>query len=436
MCVKPRPESPDFSHGEVQEISFSVAKNKKSLEQVELIQPNISRVQINCGHFHECGGCSMIGQHVDAQMQWKHSIIKQLFFEDLQAIQPMIQNPSPLRYRNKVEFTFSQNLQNEKKLGFIRFGARGFAFDLQDCLLIPNWMIEAKKITYELFLEYPIEAFYLPKNRGDLKNLVLRSNHDHSELLIALVIQDYTTVNQQFLNAWVEAITKRFVQTKTCSIYLIEQKVQKGIPTSQKLYHLKGQPSIFQKMSFTLLGNQFNLEFKISPLSFFQPNPYTAQILYTEVIKKLDPKNEDVILDLYCGSGTFGMVASQFVQKVIGIEINENAIQDGKELLQLNQISNMEFFHGDVKQEIHAFLKLKINKVIVDPPRAGLDPHVISALATLSPEMIIYVSCNPKTQIEDVKQFKNFNYAVFEITPVDQFTHTPHIENIVVLKKM
>ena len=130
------------------------------------------------------------------------------------------------------------------------------------------------------------------------------------------------------------------------------------------------------------------------------------------------------------------MVASQFVNKVVGIEINENAIQDGKELLKLNQISNVDLFVGDVKNEINAFLDLKVNKMIVDPPRAGLDPQVILAIGKISPEMIVYVSCNPKTQIEDVKQFKQLGYIVLEITPVDQFTHTPHIENIVVLKKI
>ena len=419
-----------------EEISFSIAKNKKSLEEVQVIKPSLNRVDVQCKHFHECGGCALMAQKIEAQEEWKADLIEQLFIEDKDCIRPIIPNPNPYHYRNKVEFTFSQNLKNEKKLGFIQFKARGFAFDIQECQLIPHWMIEAKNISQELFIKHPVDAFYLPKLNGDLKNLILRSNDLQTEVLIALVVQDYAALNQEFLSEWVERLSKAFSEKEALSIFVIEQKVQKGTPTTLKLHHLKGALSLKQMMQFELLNQQFELVFKISPLSFFQPNPHTAKILYTEAIKKLDPNPTDVVLDLYCGSGTFGMIASKFVQKVVGIEINENAILDGKELLQMNQISNVELFVGDVKNEINAFLEMGVNKMIVDPPRAGLELQVIAAINKISPETIVYVSCNPKTQIEDVKQFKNLGYAVKEITPVDQFTHTPHIENIVVLKKI
>lgn len=417
-----------------EKISYTLTKNKKGIENINIIEPNIHRVQTTCQHFHECGGCALLGQSIDAQKRWKEDIVQELFSSDQSVIKPLLSNPKPNHYRNKVELTFSQNLAGDKKLGFIQFGSKGFAFSMNECKLIPHWMLTIKNITEDLFKNSAVEAFYLPKMKGVLKNLLLRSNADQSEILVALVIQDFEMIPQDFLVLWQEKIIESLNEQQALSLYLIEQKVQKGSPTTLKEKHLYGNPVLNQMMSFDLLGEIFDLHFQIRPLSFFQPNPFAAKIIYETAIEKLHLTQSDVVLDLYCGTGTFGMIASKFSKEVIGIEINESAIKDGNELLIKNSIGNMHLFLGDAKEEIGKFLSLGVNKIIVDPPRAGLDKSVIEAIYKIAPEKVVYISCNPLTQKTDIEYFKELGFAVVEIIPIDQFTHTPHLENIVVLK--
>lgn len=419
---------------EGEEIVFKLAKNKKSIDSVQVLKPHLKRNTTECPHFAECGGCALLGLNIDAQLEWKEKMIQELFLADQEKIQTIISNPAPHYYRNKVEFTFSQNLKMEKKLGFNQFGSRGFAFSTQSCLLIPKWMIQAKLFVEKLFIDHPIDAFYLPKMTGILKNLVLRSNQDLSEGIVALVVQDTKALSDAFLKEFVEGLETLFQGNIQLSYFLIENKVQKGVPTKIDVTHLYGKTKIKEVMEFNIDGLNFNLEFMINSTSFFQPNPSTAKLIYQKSIQLLDICDEDVVLDLYCGSGTFGMVASKFAKKVIGIELNESAIIDAKKLAEINQIKNIEFFAGDAKIQIKNVVDYKINKMIIDPPRAGLDPSVIETILQIDPVKMVYVSCNPMTQKNDVEILKQNGFEVETIVAVDQFTHTPHIENIVVLK--
>lgn len=417
-----------------EKIAYRLTKNKKGIDALQILSPNTYRSEIRCKHIHECNGCALIGQSIEAQQKWKSLTIQELFPLENEIIKPLIANPTPYHYRNKVELTFSQNLAGDKKLGFIHFGSKGFAFSLSECLLIPKWMIVAKNITEDLFQKSPVEAFYLPKMKGVMKNLLLRSSADQSEVLIALIIQDFDALPKDFIDQWQLALKNALETEHQLSLYLIEQKVQKGTPTTLRERHLYGIEVLNQKMAFDLLGKSFSLQFQIRPLSFFQPNPYAAKIIYETAISHLDLKESDIVLDLYCGTGTFGMIAAQFVQEVIGIEISESSIKDGEELLIKNGITNMQLHLGDAKDEIGKILPLKVNKMIVDPPRSGLDRSVIDTIFKIAPEKIVYVSCNPATQKADIDYFKELGYELLTIIPIDQFTHTPHLENIVVLK--
>jgi 23S rRNA (uracil-5-)-methyltransferase RumA len=418
-----------------EEFTYTLARNKKAVDQIELVAKSHDRSENFCPHFDQCGGCSLLGLSINAQQKWKQILIEELFHLDLDKIFPIITNPLSFHYRNKVEMTFSQNLKNEKKLGFIQFQSRGFAFSTSTCLLIPNWMIEIKKITEDWFCQSTLEAFYLPKMTGNLKNLIMRSNRDQSEWIVALVVQDKEQISLDEQNRWIQAIESHYVGQKI-AYFLVENKVQKGVATTTSLHLIKGKDAIKEVMKFDFLGKKFDVTMNINPLSFFQPNFETAQIIYQKAIESLELSDADRVLDLYCGSGTFGIIASHFAKKVIGIEINPNAVLDGNASINENKISNMEILLGDAKIEIKKLLNHSLNKMILDPPRAGLESAVIEVIERIRPEKIVYVSCNPKTQKEDVIRLNEIGYKVEKIQPVDQFTHTPHIENIVVLKNI
>ena len=418
-----------------EEIEYTLSKNKKNLENINITKPISNRIESSCSHYDYCGGCPLLTLDITSQLEFKQSVIQKLFSEDIEKIDPIQINPAPYHYRNKVELTFSQNLEGDKKLGFHRFGSRGFAFDLSECRLIPSWMIEAKKFVFELFVKYNYEAFYLPKLQGNLKNLILRSNKHCDELLIALVVQDKTQLQDDFIAEFSSGLIKIFSDKKKVVCYLVEQQQKKGIPTKLSVTPLTEDKFISEPMIFNIENKTIQLTFQINPLSFFQPNFYTAQIIYQKAVEFLNLTPEDVVIDLYCGSGTFGMLASNFAKKVIGIEVHPLAVEDGRKLLIENKIVNMEFLLGDAKSKIQDVLEEKPNKIILDPPRAGLDPDVILTLKQINPEIIVYISCNPITQKRDVDELKKIGFNVEKILPVDQFTHTPHIENICVLKR-
>jgi len=194
--------------------------------------------------------------------------------------------------------------------------------------------------------------------------------------------------------------------------------------------HLSG-PDIMREQ-LKVCGKTFN--FKISPDSFFQPNPEQAEFLYTKVIKLLEPTKDDVVFDLYCGTATMGIIISSFVKKVICVEINPYAVCDAELNIIENKRENIRVYRQDVSKAVLE-IQEPVDIVILDPPRAGLGEKAISNVIALSPKKIAYVSCNPRTQSLDITSLCAQGYHLKAIYPVDQFPHTIHLENIAILEK-
>ncbi len=215
-----------------------------------------------------------------------------------------------------------------------------------------------------------------------------------------------------------------FLDEKT-AVYIVVQQTVTGRPTQFYEMHLKGPEYVEEE----LLGQKF----RISPLSFFQPNTLMAEKMFAKIRDILELTGKEKILDLYCGMGTIGALLSPYVRQVLGIELNPRAIVDAKEHIERLGLENISVGQGDVEQ----FLKNKLpfyqpDIVIVDPPRSGLTPKTQEALLTLNAKKIVYVSCNPYTQAKDIEAFKDL-YEIERILPFDAFPHTPHIENIILL---
>lgn len=222
------------------------------------------------------------------------------------------------------------------------------------------------------------------------------------------------------------------------SVYLRIHQAIKGQPTEFYEMHLKGPESITETLTISLDLNAppSKVDFQISPTAFFQPNTKQALLLYNEALRLAELTKDDVVYDLYCGTGTLGLLAARFVKSVFGIELSRESSLDGRENAKRNGITNVEILTGsvgDVLKDRHAHEPPTV--VLLDPPRSGLDPSSLKEVLSLKCPKIVYISCNPASQARDVKELIQAGYRLVYLQPVDQFPNTPHIENIAVLLK-
>lgn len=370
-----------------------------------------------CAHIDECGGCRF--QHLDysLQLEQKQAQIFQAFGH--QNIEPIIPCADPWAYRNKMEFSFSQNKAGEKFFGLMLRSGRGKVFNLSECLIASPWFAETVKSVKAWWDQTDLRAFHFHKGEGSLRTLVLREGKRTQSRMAML------TVSGDPRFALKRADIDRFIAAVPgASLFLRIQQSIKGSPTQFYEIHLSGPDHIVETLH---IGDTI-LTFKISPTSFFQPNTLQAELLYSKALEMIEPRGH--IFDLYAGTATIGMILAKKAKKVTAIELNPHAVFDAKANAEMNHISNLELICGDVGKVLREIRDVP-DLVVVDPPRAGLDPLALEHLLRLAPRQILYISCNPISQAANIQSLPG--YRIVKIQPVDQFPHTPHIENIVLL---
>ena len=420
---------------------LKILRNKKKFKQAQAIniQPlSKDRTEIKCAHFGICGGCKW--QHVsyEAQLQFKNKQVKdnleRIAKVKLPTFEPILGSSETYHYRNKLEFTFSQaRWLTEEEIGVEDLGSRnalGFhvpgrfdkILDINTCYL----QIEpSNRIRNEVkaFAEQEGISFYELKNQkeGALRNIVIR-NSSLGEWMVVV----------QFAFATEEEIKKimQFIQHKFPEITSLNYVVnQKGNDTFHDLevVNFHGKPFIVEQME--------DLHFQVGPKSFFQTNSEQALKLYQLVRTYANLTGEEIVYDLYSGTGTIGLFVSKLARKVVGLEYVEMAVEDAKINAKINGIEHASFFAGDMKKlltdeffDIHG----KPDVIITDPPRAGMDEEVVRQILKVRPKRIVYVSCNPATQARDLAWLDEA-YEVEKVHPVDMFPQTHHVENIVSL---
>lgn len=373
-----------------------------------------------CPHFTLCGGCSSQDIIYSQQLKNKEAYIKSLF---TCTINPIVASPLPYKYRNKMEFSFSQDKSGNKFLGLLR--KRGRVENIHNCFLVDDWFVETLDRVRNWWSSTDLLAYYHPKDYGSLRTLIMRESCRTKEKMIVLTVSgncDFS-LNEKEIKGFINAVGD------VDSLILRKQIIKKGKPTYFEEELLSGKKIIYEKMYDS---DNKEYTFQIRAASFFQPNTLQSEAIYRHVVDIANLCDEDTLLDLYCGIGTLGIFCSRFVNSVTGVEIVPEAVEDAKENLKLNNIKNMQLFECDVA---NFSLNNKPRVVIVDPPRPGLQPSVINFLLQLGPEKIIYVSCNPASQARDCQFFESGGYYLQQATPFDQFPHTPHIENVVLLQK-
>ena len=373
---------------------------------------------MQCCHALVCGGCKTQEIPYEDQLKQKEELVRSLF--EPHPTDPIIGSKSPWSYRGKMEFTFSQDKKGEKYLGLVMPKSRGKVFSLTECLIGFPWMAEVVHNVRTWWQQSRLEAFFPPKGIGSLRTLTLRSSRDGKEQMVILTVSgnaEYALTRAE-LDSFVKAVGENR------SVYLVLQMAKKGVETEFFDMHLSGPQYIRESLC--------GFEFHISPRSFFQPNVNVAEVMFQKGIEMLKLTGEEKVLDLYCGMGTIGILLSPYVRQVIGIEISASSVADANDALNRLNIQNMHAYKADVGTFLAEQGSLfSPDIIVVDPPRTGLDKKAIDAINTLKPKKLLYISCNPITQRENLNFFPD--YQIQQIAPFDPFPHTKHIENIVLL---
>ncbi len=392
-----------------------IRRHKAKLQSI--IKPAKNRIAPKCKHVGICGGCAFQQLDYKAQLDYKQNKLAELFN---QPIQPIIPCDPPFEHRNKMEYTFSQDKAGQKFLGLHMPQAKGRVINLEECHLTSPWFSQTLNAVQTWWGNSDIKAFHPHSGTGTLRTLTLREGKRTGNKMVILTTSSKAR----------DALTKQQIFEfknlfeKNTSVFLVLHQAVKGHPTQFFEMHLSGPDHIIEELHI----KDRILKCKISPLSFFQPNTFQAEKLYAEALTDVSGP----VLDLYAGSATLGMLFAPKASQVTSVELSPYSILDAEDNLQLNGINNLKLIRGDVAELLPTLLKSEL--VIVDPPRPGLGPIACSHLTTLAPQKILYISCNPDTQADDLKRLKD--YRITSMQPVDQFPHTPHCENIAHLERI
>lgn len=402
-----------------------------------ILAPSPHRIEAPCIHFTLCGGCQWQDLDYKEQLRLKENSVRNVMQRiggiEIQKFHPIIGCDPVYYYRNKLEFTFSDqrwltedemkkgNPADKEGLGFNRPGRFDKILDIRECLLQPEPSNAIRNFIRATALAQGLSFYNVRHQKGFLRNLIIRTT-DTGDLMVILVVK---TDEKEKIELLLSAVQKKFPEI-TSLFYIINPKANDSIfDLEPRLF--SGQPFITEK-----LGDRI---YQIGPKSFFQTNTRQAKVLYDKIRELGDFDAGETVYDLYCGLGSIGIYLADRIKKVIGVEEIEEAVKGAHINKNLNQMPHCHFYAGDVRQVLSPeFVEEQghPDTVIVDPPRAGLHPDVTQFIKTLEPKKIIYVSCNPATQARDMSAWTDL-YECREMQPVDMFPHTGHIENIALM---
>ncbi len=431
-------EVPGAVVGDLLSVSTYCRRNEAHQADIlKILKPGHDRVAARCPHVPDCGGCSWQQISYEAQLLEKNNRLKSLF-QTLDAqdyLRPIIACEPEWNYRNKMDFTFSQDKTGNRYLGLIEVNSRGRAINLQECHLTNPWMAallaEVRKWWKN---EEGLHAFQPNADKGALRNLILREGMHTGDRMVNLVVSGnpHEALFKPQINRFIQVIKQTAQPEKgNLVIFMTIHQAIKGQRTQFFEMHLSGPEYITEILNVNDGKNEKQWRFNISPSAFFQPNSRQAEKLYSTALQMATLDGARVF-DLYCGTGTLGLAASARAQSVVGIELSKQAILDAQENAKHNGVTNATFYDGDVAHVLQG-LNGRADVAIIDPPRSGLEDAAIMHLQKLAAKEIIYISCNPLTQVENLKKLVEAGYKIETVQPVDQFPHTVHIETIVKL---
>ncbi len=411
---------------------YTVHKTYATAGTVEILTPSPYRGEPFCPVQNKCGGCPMAHITYEKQLAIKKQTVSDAFtrlgkFELTDfCIHDTCGMANPYAYRNKMVFPVG-TVNGEAVGGF--YAPRSHSIiPLSHCASGEKAASAALACVTEFMQEAHVSAYDEKTKKGILRRVFVRTGYHTKELMIVICAAKEQIPGE-------ETLIKKLLDTDYAgytlkSIVLNINKKPNNLVLGEKNRTLWGSDTICDK----LMG----LSFTISPHSFFQVNPVQTEVLYQKALDLADIGEKDTVLDIYCGIGTISLCAAKRAKKVIGVEIVEKAIEDAKENAVRNGVDNAEFYCGAAEDVVPELMD-KNNRpdvVIIDPPRKGSDEKTLSAILSAQPRAIVYVSCNPATLARDARFLADGGYTLCEVTPVDMFPHTEHVETCVLLSKL
>lgn len=426
-------------------VDLQVRKKRHSYMEAEVIrfvEKSAVREEPFCEHFGVCGGCKWQNLPYDKQLEMKQRQVYEQLTRigkvELPEFMPILGSRKIREYRNKLEFGCSNKRWMTREeiasgepagemraIGFHITGAFDKILPIHNCHLMDGLQNEIRNFIYQYAIDNDLTFFELRQQTGLLRDVMVRNSNTGEWMVLVQFHYDEEGDRERSLQL-MEALADRFPQI-TSLLYVDNQKCNDTFG-DLKLTLYKGNDHIFEIME--------GLRFKVGPKSFYQTNTDQAYHLYSVARQFAGLTGEEVVYDLYTGTGTIANFVARSAKKVVGIEYVPEAIEDAKVNSDINGIGNTLFFAGDMKDILtDEFIAGhgRPDVIITDPPRAGMHPDVVETILRAKPRRIVYVSCNPATQARDLQLLDRL-YKVVAVQPVDMFPHTPHVENVVALE--
>lgn len=409
------------------ELLVHIIKAKKTYavgKIMEILKPSKDRITANCAYFNQCGGCVYRHISYEAEKRIKTQKVKDAFKRIGHIDLPVrdIITADTDRYRNKAEYPVGRTA-NGVQIGFYANRSHRI-IDAEDCLLQPAEFAEITEIIRKWIFENHVSVWNGETGEGLLRHIYIRKGFVSGEIMVCLVVNGENVPNEEQL---IGELSKIKGMT---GISLNVNTENTNVILGDRVKTLWGS----EKISDTLCG----VEIELSPLSFYQVNHDGAELLYKKAAEYAALTGSETVIDLYCGAGTIGLSMAHKAKRVIGVEIIPEAVEDAKKNAERNGIRNSEFYCADASAAVKMLKDkdIKPDVVLLDPPRKGCSKEVLSCVAEMNPDRIVYISCDVSTQSRDCAILKDLGYEPTEATPVDMFPRTSHVECVAAMSRI
>lgn len=409
---------PNVIYNEVVEVDV----DQKPLK-AKILEKSTNRMNPPCEIYYQCGGCKLLHIKYEEQLKMKTELVRKLFadyFGKGPLVNKCLGMTKPNHYRNKNQVVFGNHPKEKLISGFYQENSHKI-IPFKTCYVQDEISDKIVEIIKNILIKMHISAYDEDRKRGLVRHIMVKRSFKTKETMVVVV-----TAEENFpgRSNFVKAVVAQCKEVTTIVQNVNTRTTSAVLGNKENILYGKGY----------IIDELCGKKFKISSKSFYQINPYQTEVLYNSALNNAGLKKTDTILDAYSGVGTIGLIASSMVKKVLSVEIEKSATIDAQFNAKINNIKNVSFFNDDASNFIVNLANRKehMDAIIMDPPRSGSDERFLKAVLKLLPEKIIYISCNPQTQVNDLKLLVD-KYDIQYIQPVDMFPHTAHIENIVIL---
>ena len=435
--------------GDVVRVKIMKAKKNYGYARLmDIIKPSKDRVEPACPIARQCGGCQIQAMNYNAQLKYKQKLVK----DNLLRISGLTEGvdyemceilgmDTPFRYRNKAQYPVGEDKDGNIVMGFYAGHTHSIiACPDDDCMLGHSDNAFILNAVKEWMKQYRVRAYNENIHKGTVRHVLVRTGYHTDEVMVCLVTKKM--LRKEAADGLVKAIQK--LKLNVASLVVNINKEDTNVILGKECITLYGRPYIEDYIG--------DIKFQISPLSFYQVNPKQTEVLYNKALEFAGLKGNESVWDMYCGIGTISLFLAKKAGKVYGVEIVPQAIEDAKNNAKINNIDNAEFFVGKAEEVVPAFYKKQTgvqsdndstdskeydmtrpDVVVVDPPRKGCDKKLLDTIVSMTPDRIVYVSCDSATLARDLKLLVEYGYKVEKVQPVDQFGNTVHVETVVKL---